>query len=264
MGLSKEEYDSLSPEEKKAYRESLLGTVPRAGTQGLALVTREWPHRPAQWIAAFLGLPVERQAKQLLYPLTIYSFIFIFLAVQLLSMGPRNQEFVESWGFTPAFFYSHFFLTMITSFFIHGGWMHLLGNAYYFYIFGDDVESDMSFMSFLALLFGGHVFGIILHGLLTADSHIPLVGASAGISALMGYYMVRFPKRQISYMLLFFYVWIHIPAFWALLWKFGWELMLAGTDVGMRSGVALWAHVGGAFFGAGFALFSSRPKVEPR
>lgn len=263
MKLNREQFNQLSPEEKKAYTEALLGSVRKAKIQRQPVVTYEWPQRPAQWIAGLFGLPVERYPKDLLHPLTIYTFIFILLAVQFLNMGPtRHDALVENWGFIPSQFYSHYFLTLFTSFFIHGGWAHLIGNAYYFYVYGDDVESDMSFQSFLVLLFGGHLAGLAAHGFLTARPDLPLVGASAGISAIMGYYMMRFPNRQISYMIFFFYIWINIPAYWALLWKFGWEAALAGTQMGQSSGVALWAHVGGACFGGAFALFT-RSKRDP-
>ncbi|MEM7645457.1 MAG: rhomboid family intramembrane serine protease, partial [Pseudomonadota bacterium] len=132
-------------------------------------------------------------------------------------------------------------------FFLHGSWMHLIGNAYYFFVFGDDVEDDMTLSEFVKFLFWGHVSGLVLHSVMTGFSSVPLIGASAGISALLGYYMVRFPARQISFMIFFFVVWAHLPAFGVFLWKFGWEYLVAST--GPATNVAHWAHLGGAIYG---------------
>ncbi len=248
------DFDKLSVDEKKAYIEAFSYKDPQKEREKTAFITKGWPKKPSHFIAGALGLPIERNSRKIKHPLTIYSFIFLFIIIHFLGTSTNHLAFVETWGFVAKDFERSFFLTFVTSFFLHGSWFHLIGNAYYFYVFGDDVEDDMDLFSFLSLLIGGHIFAIILHGFLAGRADVPLIGASAGISALLGYYMIRFPKRQISYMVFFFFIWIHIPAFLAFLWKFAWEFFLATTDSVAYQGVALWAHVGGGFFGVVYAL----------
>ena len=212
------------------------------------LITLGLPKSVHQFLAGLFALPVERYSRHISHPIIIFSFITAFVGIHLFSINLGSSEFVYSWAFIPEQYYRHGFITLISSFFLHASWAHLVGNAYYFYIFGDDVEDELGFTQFLILLFGGHVAGILLQAKFGGDPSIPILGASAGISALQGFYMVYFPKRQITYMLLFFYVWIHVPAAISFLWKFGWEFVMA-TKVGTATGIAFWAHIGGALFG---------------
>jgi len=213
------------------------------------LITTGWPQRIQVFLAGLLGLPIETRKRKIDHPFLIVTSITLMAAIHFIASLNNLALFVEEWGFIPRFVYRKYFLTIFTSFFIHASWMHLLGNVYYFYVFGDDVEDDTNLIGFFKLIFGGHIFGLLLHTLLSGQYYIPLVGASAGISALLGYYLVRFPKRQITYMLFFFYIWIHLPAFAALMWKFGWEILIASATLGQRTGVAHWAHIGGTLWG---------------
>lgn len=255
--------DELTPEERAEYARVLLMAQKPAKPP---FVTKGWPKYGWQIVPGFLGLPVEREPRPIRHPLIIISFIALFIALQIHGARVGLQAFVHEYGFIPYYWYRHFFTTMISSFFLHGGWFHLLGNAYYFYVFGDDVEDELHLPKFLTLLIGSHVAGLLAHAILAYNSlHLPLVGASAGISGLMGYYMVRYPKRHISYMVNLFFViiyWFHVPAFVALLVKFGWELFfLAPIDA---SGVAHWAHLGGAFFGISYALWQRQLTNPPQ
>ena len=94
-----------------------------------------------------------------------------------------------------------------------------------------------------------------------------MLGASAGISGLLGYYMVRFPKRQISYLAIFLiaYIgWVHIPAFFAFLIKFGWEFFFVSSSLAKGSNVAHWAHLGGFAFGFLYAKLQEVEKLPPK
>lgn len=220
------------------------------------LIFTGFPTRKRDFFAGLAGLPVESRERKIKHPLIITSFIVLMVVIHIKAIGLGLQDIVKDWGFVASEFYRKLFLTAFTSFFLHGSWLHLFGNAYYFYIFGDDVEDDLKLLPFLTLLFGGHFAGIILSSLLAGHPDIPAVGASAGISALMGYYMIRFPQRRITYMLLFFYVWIQVPALIAFLWKFGWELVIASS--GTKTLVGHWAHLGGAAWGIFMALGKSK------
>ncbi len=227
------------------------------------MVTVGWPDNWFKIIPGLLGLPTEKEDRNLVVPFVILVFIAAFVAVFLYSLNHGLRLVVNDFGFIGRDWSRHYGLTLLTSFFLHAGWMHLIGNSYYLYVFGDDVEDDLNRSQLVILIFAGHLSGVLLQVFLSGGE-LPIVGASAGVSALMGYYMVRFPNRRISYMLLLLFnaIWFHVPAYIALLWKFAWDFLLAGismaeSQTGSVGGVAHWAHLGGAIFGIFFAYSRS-------
>lgn len=197
------------------------------------------------------GLPLEKLGRNLKTPIIIR--LFITIAVLFFAHTAFIEpEFALKFGFIPANPFRHEFKTLIASFFLHAGWLHCLGNMYYFYVFGDDIEHHLGPVLFVILLFGGHLMGLVLHAAMTSNPAVPLVGASAGISALLGYYMICWPMRKVSYFI-FLFVRIHLPAFLVFGWKVVTEIIYTQAPAGM-SRVAFWAHTGGALFGIAFAL----------
>jgi membrane associated rhomboid family serine protease len=164
-------------------------------------------------------------------------------------------------------------LTPITSMFLHGGWMHILGNALFFWIFGNNIEDSMGPGRFLAffLLCGLAASGAQI--LAQPASPIPTVGASGAIAGVLGGYLVLYPRVRVN-MLFFFVVFIKIipiPAWVVLLYWFlvqllaGWSQLTPLRPEVTTGGVAVWAHVGG--FLAGMALiklFEDRQRVAAR
>jgi membrane associated rhomboid family serine protease len=163
-------------------------------------------------------------------------------------------------------------LTPITSIFLHGGWMHLLGNALFFWVFGNNIEDSMGPGRFLAFFL---VCGLAAAGVqILSDpaSPIPTVGASGAIAGVLGAYLVLYPHVRVN-MLFFFVVFIKIfpiPAWVVLIYWFlvqllsGWS-QLTPLRPEVSGGVAVWAHVGG--FLAGIALiklFEDRARVAAR
>ncbi len=144
------------------------------------------------------------------------------------------------------------FLPILTSMFMHGGWMHLIGNVWFLWIFGDNVEDALGHVGFLMVYFGGGILAAISQFAADPFTTIPMVGASGAISAVMGAYLVGFPRAQITVLvpLLIFFTSLRIPAFVMLPLWFGLQF-LNGTSGG-GGGVAWWAHIGG--FAAGLAL----------
>ena len=145
--------------------------------------------------------------------------------------------------------------SILTSMFMHGGWMHLIGNMWFLWVFGNNIEDSMGHVRYLVfyLLTGGLAAGA--HIALDPGSAIPTVGASGAISGIMGAYMVLYPKVRVqTLIIIIIYIRvIPLPA-WVLLayWFF---LQVVGGSValgGSGGGVAFWAHVGG--FAAGVAL----------
>ncbi|MGH7518304.1 MAG: rhomboid family intramembrane serine protease [Gemmatimonadales bacterium] len=154
--------------------------------------------------------------------------------------------------------------TPITSMFLHGGWFHLIGNMWFLWVFGNNVEDSMGRVRFLAFYLLCGVAAAAVQTVLNPASPIPMVGASGAISGVMGAYVLLYPKVQV-HMLVVLFVFITrvaVPAYlmlgyWFLIQLVGgaWSL---GSDTG---GVAFWAHVGGFAAGALLVLVFRDPDL---
>ncbi|MDD3619399.1 MAG: rhomboid family intramembrane serine protease [Desulfobulbaceae bacterium] len=139
-------------------------------------------------------------------------------------------------------------LSPVTSMFMHGGWLHLILNMWFLYIFGDNVEDAMGFFRFIVfyLLCG---FGAVAAQLLSDPSGaVPMVGASGAIGGVMGAYAVLYPKAPVHMLIFlgFFVTRIIVPAYFMLGYWFILQLLSAIPTIGRTTGgVAFWAHVGG-------------------
>ncbi|MCU0625797.1 MAG: rhomboid family intramembrane serine protease [Gemmatimonadaceae bacterium] len=149
-------------------------------------------------------------------------------------------------------------LTPISSMFLHGSWGHLLGNALFLWVFGDNVEDVMGHGRFLAFYLACGLAAAATHVVLGPASAIPTVGASGAISGVMGGYLLLFPRARVRMFFPPIFV-FHFPAWLVLLWWFGLQLLAGYSEFTMlqsqpgdRGGVAVWAHVGG--FVAGVLL----------
>ncbi len=163
-------------------------------------------------------------------------------------------------------------LSPLTSIFLHGGWAHILGNALYFWVFGNNIEDSMGPGRFLAffLLCGLAAAGTDIA--FEASSPIPTVGASGAISGILGGYLVLYPRSRVN--ILFFFIIIirviPIPAWAVLIWWFGTQLLTALPELSQvnpaaSSGVAVWAHIGGFVAGALLIRVFANPRlVEQR
>jgi membrane associated rhomboid family serine protease len=163
-------------------------------------------------------------------------------------------------------------LTPITSMFLHGGWGHLLGNALFFWVFGNNVEDSMGRFRFLLFYLLCGVAAAAAHVMLDPTSPVPTVGASGAISGILGAYLVLYPRvrvKMLFYFLIFFRV-IPVQAWLVLVWWFLWQVLtglpeLMRVDPEVSGGVAVWAHVGGFVAGVVLVkLFEDRRLVEIR
>jgi membrane associated rhomboid family serine protease len=138
--------------------------------------------------------------------------------------------------------------TLITSTFLHGGWAHLFGNMLYMWIFADNIEASIGNGPFaIFYLLGGLAAGAC-HIYFNQGSPIPAVGASGALSAVMGAYIVMFPKSNIKGYLIFFR--LNVPAFLFLGFWFFQQSQSGYASLGDTSGgIAWWAHIGGFVFG---------------
>lgn len=161
--------------------------------------------------------------------------------------------------------------TPVISIFLHGGWAHLLGNALFFWVFGNNIEDVMGRGRFLLFFLICGVAAAAAHVFVQPASPIPTVGASGAVSGVMGAYLVLFPRVRVRMLFIFvvFFRVISLPAWAVLLWWFGLQLLMGLPELAragdLTGGVAVWAHVGGFVAGALLIrLFERRDLVEHR
>ena len=144
-------------------------------------------------------------------------------------------------------------LTLLTSMFLHGGFMHLLGNMLYLWIFGDNIEDILGKPVFLLFYFICGIVAALSQALPEPSSQIPMIGASGAISGVLGAYVVFFPKKKIKVAipLGFFLQILRLPAYVVLIFWFILQL-INGANAGSGGGIAFGAHIGG--FVAGLVL----------
>ncbi len=169
--------------------------------------------------------------------------------------GYGLNHFIETWALVPAHFEAS---RVITSMFLHGGWMHLLGNMWFLWIFGDNVEDALGHGKYALFYLLTGVAAALGHVVLNPDSAIPTVGASGAIAGVMGAYIVKFPhSRILTLVFIFFFItFVQVPAgvmlaYWFLIQLLSGVGSIARTQAS-AGGVAWFAHVGG--FIAGMVL----------
>jgi membrane associated rhomboid family serine protease len=148
-------------------------------------------------------------------------------------------------------------LTPVTSMFLHGSWGHILGNALFFWVFGNNIEDSMGPGRFLVFYLLCGVLAAAVHLATNVTSPVPTVGASGAISGIMGAYLVLYPRARVNMFLfiVIFFKTISVPAWFALLWWFGLQVLtglpqLSPVRPDVSGGVAVWAHIGGFVAGA--------------
>ena len=179
-----------------------------------------------------------------------------------ITLGPELRSYVYEWGLLPARVSLALqggepavpaILSVFSSMFLHGGWMHLLGNMWYLWIFGDNVEDRFGHAGFLGFYLASGVASAALHVGTHPDSWTPTVGASGAIAGVLGAYLVSYPKaRVITLVPLFpFFQVMALPAVIVLGLWFVFQFFSGALALGMSGagGVAWWAHVGGFAFG---------------
>ena len=174
------------------------------------------------------------------------------------------QVFISSFGLVPAAFSP---TAVVTSMFLHGGWLHFLGNSLYLWIFGDNVEDHLGHERFLLFYLVCGTAAALAQTGVTPNSTVPMVGASGAIAGVMGAYIVLFPRARILTLLpIFFFIQIiEVPAIFFLGFWFLMQLMSGmgsldvqtGADIG---GVAFWAHIAGFAAGVVGIFVTRRPK----
>jgi membrane associated rhomboid family serine protease len=158
------------------------------------------------------------------------------------------NRFFQTWGLIPVRVLTGDGIeTVITSMFLHGGWMHLAGNMLFLWIYGDNLEEEMGHVGFLAFYLAAGVAAAVMQAAADIRSFIPMVGASGAIAGVMGGYLLMFPRAKIDVLFIFvvFFRIFAIPAWIVLGLWLGIQIfsgIVTPTDGG---GVAYWAHAGG-------------------
>jgi len=182
--------------------------------------------------------------------IVLNSLAFLFE----LSMPDRVLEsFVRVYGVVPADFTM---LTAVTSMFLHGGWLHFLGNMLYLWIFGDNVEDQLGHGRFVVFYLICGVAAGLAHVFMNPASTVPTIGASGAIAGVMGAYFVLFPHSRILALLPLFVFWnvVEVPAIlflgiWFVMQFFSGVGSIAAGARATGGGIAFWAHVAGFLTG---------------
>lgn len=193
--------------------------------------------------------------------IVVNALVFLFE----LSLPERNlRVFMAMYGVIPA---SLDLASLFTSMFLHGGWMHVLGNMLYLWIFGDNVEDRVGHGRFVVFYLMCGLAASVAQIAAHPASRVPMVGASGAIAGVMGAYFVLFPRSRVLTLVPLFIVWeiIEIPAifflaFWFLIQFLSGLGSLGAPTVQDVGGVAFWAHVAGFVAGAGTIVFFRRPE----
>jgi membrane associated rhomboid family serine protease len=159
-------------------------------------------------------------------------------------------------------------LSILTSLFIHAGWLHIIGNMLFLWVFGDNIEDRLGHIGYALFYLAGGVFAALCQGVADPDGVIPNVGASGAVAAVLGSYLVLFPKATVNVVIPFFiliFIPIPIPAVVMIgLWFV--QNLLAGvasiSETSAGGGVAFFAHIGGFAFGFLLTLLVLRPLLR--
>jgi membrane associated rhomboid family serine protease len=221
-------------------------------------------------------IPLRDSSPSRTIPFVNYFLIVANVAAFLyeFSLGRGMAKFIFHFGLIPSEFLSHFqtmhvypgaFIPIFSSMFLHGGWMHLIGNMLFLYIFGDNVEDRFGHFKYFVFYLIAGISAAATQIYMFPTSTMPMVGASGAIAGVLGAYVFMYPTAKILTLvpIIFFFQIIELPAFMFLGFWFALQIISGmfalgiGADAG---GVAWWAHIGGFVAGAVFVPFLRKRK----
>jgi len=195
-------------------------------------------------------------SKPIVTTVLIVINVLVFLFEFSLDDYSRNA-FISYYGLVPDRFS---FVNILTSMFLHGGWLHILGNMWFLWIFGDNIEDILGHGKFLIFYLACGAVAALSQVLLSPSSRVPMVGASGAIAGVMGSYLVKFPHARIETFafILVFLTRFDVPAWLMLIYWFATQLFSGVGSIGHtmanEGGTAFFAHIGG--FVSGIVLIS--------
>jgi membrane associated rhomboid family serine protease len=210
-------------------------------------------------------LPIgDDNSQRKTFPIVTYILIGINVVVFLIELVSGDQ-FIINWSFVPARFAANpvgDFFTIFSAMFMHAGWMHLLGNMLYLFIFGDNVEDRMGHFAFVIFYLVCGIAATFAQYFFSIGSNIPNLGASGAIAGVLGAYILLFPQEKVRVLVLNRIVLMPaliVIGFWIVLqFLNGVGSIMGGADSG---GVAYMAHIGGFIAGIVISLFFRRKAV---
>ena len=223
-------------------------------------------------------IPLRDSIPSRSFPLVTLALIVVNVLVFLyeLGLGPTLDRFLLAYGFVPAVYFHSARVQpwdlparvtpMVSSMFLHGGWLHLIGNMWVLWIFGDNVEDRLGKGRYLLYYLVCGLVAAYVHYLTGPRSGVPVVGASGAIAGVMGGYCVLFPHARIValFPIFIFLRIVTIPAVLFLAFWFFAQLLngMAASAAHFGGGVAWWAHVGGFAAGVVMVLPLRQVRVE--
>jgi len=214
-------------------------------------------------------IPIRDRNPSATFPYVTIGIIIInvFFFLYELSLGSGLDKFIMKFGVVPlrVSYYSQVpdltfistFFPFISSMFLHGGFVHLIGNMWFLWIFGDNIEDKLGHFKYLVFFILCGIIASSVHIFFNSQSNVPCIGASGAIAGVLGAYMVTFPRaRVVTIVPLFIFIQvIELPAivvlgFWFVIQFFNGAISITASTSG--AGVAWWAHIGG--FAAGITL----------
>ncbi|HUI43819.1 MAG TPA: rhomboid family intramembrane serine protease [Terriglobia bacterium] len=214
------------------------------------------PHYTTPWVNYFL--------------IALNTLVFLFE----LALGPRHLDaFLFSFGMVPAHLtaalragaYAAALLPVLTSMFLHAGWLHIIFNMWWLWIFGDNVEDSLGHFRYLIFYLLSGLGAALVHIMFNLGSQVPSVGASGAIAGVMGAYFVLFPSARVLTFIFVFFTWLPawlILGYWFVLQFLSGAATSLTAQQGSSGGIAVWAHVGG--FLTGVVMIKLFPRRAPR
>jgi len=223
-------------------------------------------------------IPLRDDNPTEITPVVTVVFIVVCVVVFLYEISlsaSKSEVFVYMYGAIPSVVLGHAQLTpelvglpaygtLVSSMFLHGGWMHLIGNMLYLWIFGNNIEDVMGHARFIVFYLICGVLAALSHALIDPGSTIPMVGASGAISGILGAYLLLYPHARVLVLVPYGFIGtFHVPAAMVLGLWFLMQLFSGGMSLGNQGGgVAFFAHIGGFLAGMVLIGFFKHPHVR--
>jgi len=205
----------------------------------------------------------DASRRPLRFPVVTAGIILANVAVFILELI-RGDAFVFKWAAIPANITSgHHWITLFTAMFLHGGWLHILGNMVFLWAFGPEIEDSMGRLRYLVFYVAGGLVAMLAQVAVSPHSTVPSVGASGAIAAVMGAFLVTYPRDRIrSLLIIVIFVSVtRIPAALLIgLWFIIQLFHVGSVATAQTGGVAYVAHVAGVIFGAVTAHLFQDPR----
>ena len=214
-------------------------------------------------------IPLRDSQPRYSKPVVTVSLIAVNMLIFLYQLSLDSfslNQLIASFGLIPSRLHPE---ALVTSMFLHGGWLHVIGNMWFLWIYGDNVEDALGHAKYLLFYLLCGVAAGLVHVVFNADSRMPTIGASGAIAGVMGAYVVKFPRSRIVTLVpvFFFLTTFEIPASVILVYWFVVQFFSGFWTIGSsqlsHGGVAWFAHVGGFLAGI-LLIYVLRPRERYR